>query len=520
MEALLERIVNGLLSVCATLGVVPVLRCPASSSSPAQMVALKLQDKLKGFLSDTSASGGGHLFGSHTASSAAQRPVLILLDRELDLSVMLHHTWTYQALVHDVLGLKLNRVLVPVDDSTQADSKIAPPKPKTYDIESSDSFWTQFAGSPFPEVAVAVSDSLNEYNKKVQEMGYKSNPQQTGIYNADDMGTSDLASAINALPEMTEKKRRIDMHTNIATALVNEIKSRSLDKYYEVEDEFNAMSDKAAAQKVSSLISSADMGTATDKARLLLCLFLAKATISSDSLKDLSNRLEAAGGGTAALHFLHQLMSFKHLQADLPSPSPTSFAASSPSPPSQPQSDPSTAAFSQLGGLGNRFMDKGRVLIVRGFKQLLPQHKNLTISRLVEALTTQTGTGGVGGGGSGVLGGSLVGGGVGAMASGVRSASMGISGGGGGKTDSLAKPAEYLYLDPKAAQLGGTGEVPRMRTPFKQAIVLVIGGGNYVEAAALQELATKQQKQIVYGATDFCSPTEFLDQLTQLGSVR
>eukprot|EP00922_Rhytidocystis_sp_ex-Travisia-forbesii_P064043 GHVS01095226.1.p1 GENE.GHVS01095226.1~~GHVS01095226.1.p1 ORF type:complete len:211 (-),score=36.56 GHVS01095226.1:19-651(-) len=136
--------------------------------------------------------------------------------------------------------------------------------------------------------------------------------------------------------------------------------------------------------------------------------------------------------------------------------------------------------------------------------------RSTTLPLLVEALTTQTGTG--------ALGGSLVGGGVGAMASGVRSASMGMSG--GGKTDSLTNPEEYLYLDPKAAQLGGSGEIPRMRTPFKQAIVFVLGGGNYVEATALQELATKQQKQIVYGATDVCSPTEFMDQLTQLGSVR
>ena len=36
--------------------------------------------------------------------------------------------------------------------------------------------------------------------------------------------TAGLASAINALPEMTEKKRSVDMHTNLATALVNEIK--------------------------------------------------------------------------------------------------------------------------------------------------------------------------------------------------------------------------------------------------------------------------------------------------------
>ena len=37
-------------------------------------------------------------------------PVLILVDRDIDLASMLSHSWTYQALVHDVLDMKLNRV--------------------------------------------------------------------------------------------------------------------------------------------------------------------------------------------------------------------------------------------------------------------------------------------------------------------------------------------------------------------------------------------------------------------------
>lgn len=36
------------------------------------------------------------------------------------------------------------------------------------------------------------------------------------------------------VPEMSEKKRRIDIHTNIATHILNEVKSRQLDKYFEL----------------------------------------------------------------------------------------------------------------------------------------------------------------------------------------------------------------------------------------------------------------------------------------------
>ena len=40
--------------------------------------------------------------------------VLVILDRNVDLISMLSHSWTYQALVHDVLDMKLNRVIVQV----------------------------------------------------------------------------------------------------------------------------------------------------------------------------------------------------------------------------------------------------------------------------------------------------------------------------------------------------------------------------------------------------------------------
>lgn len=44
----------------------------------------------------------------------AHASVLVILDRNVDLVPMLSHSWTYQALVNDVLGMKLNRVTVEV----------------------------------------------------------------------------------------------------------------------------------------------------------------------------------------------------------------------------------------------------------------------------------------------------------------------------------------------------------------------------------------------------------------------
>ena len=52
--------------------------------------------------------------GGVGAGSSFQRPVLLILDRNVDLTVMLSHSWTYQALCHDIFNMSLNRVKVNV----------------------------------------------------------------------------------------------------------------------------------------------------------------------------------------------------------------------------------------------------------------------------------------------------------------------------------------------------------------------------------------------------------------------
>lgn len=49
--------------------------------------------------------------------------MLVILDRNVDLVPMLSHSWTYQALVNDVLGMKLNRVTVEVRAETSQSTR-------------------------------------------------------------------------------------------------------------------------------------------------------------------------------------------------------------------------------------------------------------------------------------------------------------------------------------------------------------------------------------------------------------
>ena len=107
---------------------------------------------------------------------------------------------------------------------------------------------------------------------------------------------------------------------------------------------------------------------------------------------------------------------------------------------------------------------------------------------------------------------------------------------------------EYKYLDPKILRGNEGGQIPRTKTTFNDAIVFVVGGGNYIEYQNLQDyvknknaghatsackfiliqlflvaqpylfsVSTASQKRIVYGSTQMMNADQFLGQLTLLG---
>ena len=165
VDDVVDRIARGLFSVVATLGQLPIVRCPRGGA--AEMVARKLDARLREQVANRSST----LFtaDSASASSSFSRPLLIILDRNIDLVPMVAHSWTYQALVSDVLDSKLNRVTVQVRAAMgegSAESAQAPEAGKllkrSYDLDAKDFFWAKNAASPFPQVAEEIDSELTK----------------------------------------------------------------------------------------------------------------------------------------------------------------------------------------------------------------------------------------------------------------------------------------------------------------------------------------------------------------------
>jgi len=131
------------------------------------------------------------------------------------------------------------------------------------------------------------------------------------------------------------------------------------------------------------------------------------------------------------------------------------------------------ASRSNLGGWGEKFYEQALSSITAGVKNLLSGGRQMALTRAVESLMEAKPT---------------------------------------PETDS------YLVFDPRAPK-GSAGIGSVAKGPFKEAIVFMIGGGNYLEYGGLQEFAQRQQpiKTIIYGATDVLSGREFLEQLAVLG---
>ena len=203
IESVIERVAEGLLSVIlTTVKQVPVIRAPQNGAGG--MVAQLLNDRLTELLKESSSSSSDPsilLSSSHSSSSDpshAQRPLLIVLDRDADLTPLVGHGWSYAALMTDLLGMNLNKVSLPKEQ-------------KIYDIDVGEKFWKKHSHLPFPEAATKVNELVAEFSKIRGELTTQP-----------DDGT--LSSAMTALPRVTEMKKIVDMHTTIATSLLNEIK--------------------------------------------------------------------------------------------------------------------------------------------------------------------------------------------------------------------------------------------------------------------------------------------------------
>ena len=289
--------------ILTLVAVMPIIRCPKDAA--AEMIAAKLDRKLR----DHILNSKDNLFSassnrpSTAAGTPSSRPVLIILDRNVDLIPMLSHSWTYQSLVHDVLNMNLNRITVetPIDENNPSKGTTK----KAYDLTSNDFFWSKNSGVPFPQVAEDIDAELSRYKDDATEITKKTGASSIeDLQNETSASAQHLKAAITLLPELRERKAVLDMHMNILAGLLTGIKNRQLDNYFQMEE--NIMK-QTKAQILEVLTDEGKGKEPSDKLRLFVIWFLStEQDISREEMVKFEEALKAAGADTTSLPYVKQ----------------------------------------------------------------------------------------------------------------------------------------------------------------------------------------------------------------------
>lgn len=458
IHGLVDVIANGLLSTIISMDIVPVIR--AQQNGPAEFVAQQLDLKLREYLSNTR--------GSTTAtSSIQQRPVLILLDRNFDLTSMFSHSWIYQCMVSDVFQLQRNTIKLVKYDGEQSTIK-------NYDVDPKDFFWNKYSQLPFPDVVENADAELNAYKNDAKEVTNK-----TGISSLDDIdpnanATTNIQQAVEKLPELTARKATLDMHMDILSSLINELQAKNLDKYFEIEQ--NAMDPKVLNEFLELLVVESERDNSEDKLRTFVIL-----TLLVDLTPEYISKVKSIFQlkyPQVDLSSFDYIVKFKENSklANLSSLNGTSNNFTN-----QASQMNSTALLSGLSsklyGLTEGKISEGLTSIATKIKNFIPEKKLLPITTIVEAIMDPTNA----------------------------------------SQQSVQLTDEYLFLDPKSR--GGHSKPPK-RQSYQESLVFIVGGGNYLEYQNLEQWASdpnKVAKKVIYGSTDIISATDFLQECSILG---
>ncbi|KAG5914847.1 hypothetical protein E4U61_005255 [Claviceps capensis] len=260
----LQRCADGLLAVLLSLKKRPLVRYGKSS-----LLAKKLASEVRYLMLQEE-----QLFSFQTVDTP---PVLLILDRREDPVTPLLTQWTYQAMVHHLIGIKNGRVDL---------SDVPEVRPELKEIvlsQDQDPFFKKNMFLNFGDLGGAVKDYVEQYQSKTKN-------------NANIESISDMKRFIEEYPEFRKFSSNVSKHVTLMSELSRKIAAESLLEVSEVEQSLACNENHSMDLKtVQKLISNPSI-TVHAKIGLTALYALRYYKHQSNAVPMLVDLLVAAGG--------------------------------------------------------------------------------------------------------------------------------------------------------------------------------------------------------------------------------
>jgi hypothetical protein len=153
---------------------------------------------------------------------------------------------------------------------------------------------------------VYIDTETKNYKDIVNSVGSAAMEDAEAKYNFSDSSslsysTQALSTTMQKLPELRQKQKVLDMHTVLATTLLNTIVSRQLDAFISMEESVGKLNTATILQVIQDKAKHNE-----DKVRLVLIYYLSVGDIPKAELTEIETALRGCGCDVTPLQHIKQ----------------------------------------------------------------------------------------------------------------------------------------------------------------------------------------------------------------------
>ena len=213
-------------------------------------------------------------------------PVLLIVDRFSDPVTPLLHQWTYQAMIHELLGINDNLVSL-----SSKNSKV------TLSMDLDDLFANNYTKT-WAEIAATIQDSL----KEVAALNHH--------FQANMQSLDDMRDFITKFPDFQKSKSNVIKHLDIVESLSSLVHSHSLLEVSEIEQNLACKNNHSAAQSAVQQVVNDGKVRQEDKLKVVMLYALRYETNGSNTTARFCEQLVQNGLAPDRVRLVQTLLSF------------------------------------------------------------------------------------------------------------------------------------------------------------------------------------------------------------------